>query len=170
MVNEPILSPNQPNRRFNSLSMNSTFQRDFLKYDFGPLLKKSNLDHLKVMVFDSNIANMEEYVSTVLSDQAAAKFAHGIAFHWYDNKVVDRKVISKIGKKFPNHFLISTESCEMWKGQRDHVQIGSWGPAERYAEDIIKGLQDGIVAYIDWNLVLNKGGLIKLLILVIIIT
>lgn len=165
MVNEPILSPQQPNNRFNSLAMNSTLQRDFLKYDFGPLLNQSGLGHLKVMVFDSNIVDIEEYVSTVLSDKEAAKFAHGIAFHWYDNKVVNRTVISNIGKKFPNHFLISTESCEMWKDQRDHVQVGSWVPAERYAEDIIKGLQDGIVAYIDWNLVLNKEGLLQLLIL-----
>lgn len=158
IVNEPILSNKQPNYRFNSLAMNSTIQRDFLKYDFGPLLKKSNLDHLQIMVYDGNIANIEEYVNTVLNDNDAAKLAHGIAFHWYDNKVVDRKVISKIGQKFPNHFLISTESCEMWKDERDHVQLGSWNPAERYAEDIINGLNDGIRGYLDWNLVLNKQG------------
>ena len=146
IVNEPILSNKQPNYRFNSLAMNSTIQRDFLKYDFEPLLKKSNLDHLQIMVYDGNIANIEEYVNTVLNDNDAAKLAHGIAFHWYDNKVVDRKVISKIGQKFPNHFLISTESCEMWKDERDHVQLGSWNPAERYAEDIINGKYWSVMA------------------------
>lgn len=161
IVNEPVIqgdTDQSPNQKFNSLEWNSTLERDFLKYDLGPLLSKSSLSDLKLMIFDNNIPTMSEYIQTVLSDKEAAKYVAGIAYHWYSNLKADRKVLDLVAQKFPNNFLISTEACILRKTERDRVWLGEWAPADQYAEDIIRDLNQNTAGWVDWNLALDKQG------------
>ena len=126
-------------------------ERDFIKNHLGPSLEKHNLLDKKVIIWDHNRDVMVERARTVLSDPDAAKYVWGTGFHWYCGDHFDN--VQKVHDEFPDKQLIFTEGC-----QEGGPHIGSWDLGERYATSIINDLNRWTVAWIDWNLILNKQG------------
>jgi glucosylceramidase len=57
-------------------------ERDFLRLDLGPILRRDHPD-LKIMMFDDQRSHLPDWVKPTLSDPASAQYVDGIAFHWY---------------------------------------------------------------------------------------
>ena len=133
--NEPGAFP------YNSLQMTPEQQRDFIKLNLGPTLAKAGLgpDKLKVMIHDNSRGNIMDFSRVVLEDKEAAKYASGIAFHWYGNRSAASELLDVVAKEFSDHFLLSTEACNSGtnSGHGDNVRLGSWEDGEDYASDII---------------------------------
>ena len=126
-------------------------ERDFIKHFLGPSLEKHGLSDKKIIIWDHNRDIMVERARTVLEDPEAAKFVWGTGFHWYCGDHFDN--VQKVHDEFPDKNLIFTEGC-----QEGGPHLGSWGLGERYATSIINDLNRWTVAWIDWNLILDKQG------------
>jgi glucosylceramidase len=156
LANEPN-SGYIPTYGFNSLGMNGTIQRDFVKHDIGPALALAGYgpDKLKLQIHDNTAVDLQQISDTVLSDADAGKFVSGVAFHWYQNGDNRQNApLDYVANKFPGVFFLSTESCTL-----EPVQLGSWTRAERYMQDIINDLNHHTGGWIEWNMALDmKGG------------
>ena len=128
-----------PEYKWNCLGFNASLERDFVKLDLGPMLHDNGYtnDKLKLMIYDDQLPNLVNFNDIVLSDVDAAKYVSGVAFHWYHSDEQNRYNIDKIVKHYPQYFVLSTEACDIWEGEK-HVLLGNWDTFDRYANDIIK--------------------------------
>jgi glucosylceramidase len=80
----------------------------------------------------------------VLADPDAAKYANGIAMHWYDDfgwfgTAYGSQVLQNIHDNHPDKWILNTEACTYYKPNLNlsQVEIGNWYHADYYARDII---------------------------------
>lgn len=137
------------------------FIGDFL----GPTLKKNNID-TKLIIWDwdrvdfGHHSGFLNYNNTVLRNAKARKYIDGIAFHWYGG-------LGNAGTSWGRDFdrlqtmydtygvnLYATEAC-----QENGPLLREYGPARRYTYDLINTFNNRTETWIDWNLVLDQGGL-----------
>ncbi|GIY10002.1 lysosomal acid glucosylceramidase [Caerostris extrusa] len=146
---------------FQSLCFPPDMQRDFLKMDLGPALKKAGFtpDKLKVMINDDNRVTLPKWAQVILSDTEAAQYVSGIAFHWYLEDYFPHKLLDITHALYPNLFYLPSETCTgSYPWDFPKVALGHWDRGERYAHDIIQDLLNWSIGYIDWNLVLDMQG------------
>src|SRR5439155_201849 len=60
-------------------------ERDFLKNHLGPAMAQAGLRDVNIMVWDHNRDLIIERALTIFGDSAAAKYAWGMGFHWYED-------------------------------------------------------------------------------------
>jgi glucosylceramidase len=132
--NEPGAGPNV-NYSFNSLGFTAETQRDFLKMDLGPILTKAGYDKnkLKIMIYDDQRPDMVKWADVILKDAESAKYASGIAFHWYNNKDENLNNLNNVHEGHPDYFILATESSQSFGTN----SVGNFNTAENYAHDII---------------------------------
>ena len=133
-------------------------ETDFLKNYLGPTLQRQGLSAKKIIVWDHNRDLIYQRSSTLLSDPAAAKYAWGVGFHWYEDwsggdQVFDN--LKKVNERFPDKNLIFTEGCN---GPFDMKGIQEWKLGERYGRSMINDFNNGTVAWTDWNVLLDETG------------
>ena len=135
--NEPVEGQNAK-YTFNCLNLTPSTERDFVKLNLGPTLKKAGYDrdHFKLMIFDENANHMKDWMQTILTDKEAAKYVSGIAYHWYGNHPMSGfpdGLLTEIHKNYSDYFLLNSEACHL-----DGAALGRWDAAEKYAYDIIR--------------------------------
>ena len=87
----------------------------------------------------------------VLESNEAKDSLAGIGFHWYSGDHFEQLRMFK--EKYPNKKLVFTEGCiEKWKYKTPVKN------AETYAHDIMGNINNGLDAFIDWNLYLDENG------------
>jgi glucosylceramidase len=91
--NEPL---HAHDARWDSNGLTPEEGKVFLRDHLGPqLVKDGHLDladldaGLRVLIYDHNKADMNEYVTPTYQDPEASKYAWGTAFHWYANSELD---------------------------------------------------------------------------------
>jgi glucosylceramidase len=141
--NEP-----QASQPFESCIWSARQERDFLKNNLGPQLLRDGLGDVKVLVHDHNKGHLSR-AYTILDDPAAARYAYGTAFHWYQGDHFSR--VSALHDKFPGKFLFGTEVAE--PGPKY-----DWGQAERETHDLIGDLNNWANGWTEWNMVLDERG------------
>lgn len=133
-------------------------ERDFLKKFLGPTMKKEGLGSKKIIAWDHNRDMMFQRASAVLNDPEAAKYVWGIGFHWYENWSGGEQMFNNVKlvhETFPNTNLIFTEGC---KEKFDLAKVYDWNLGELYGTNLINDLNNGIVAWTDWNILLDETG------------
>ncbi|XP_025018572.1 glucosylceramidase-like isoform X2 [Tetranychus urticae] len=161
--NEPDIAFEVSDFSFQTLLFTPENMRDWVKYDLGPELEKSGYgkDKLNLLLLDDNRQLLVNWTQVILTDETAASFINGIAFHWYKiNNEPHYDELNVVHNNFPNHFLIATEACEGYQSSSAiKAQLGNWTRAETYAKDILEDLNRYTTGWVDWNLVLDtKGG------------
>ena len=132
-------------------------ERDFIKNYLGPTLQKNNLSSKKLIAWDHNRDLLYQRASTLLNDVDAAKYIWGIGFHWYEvwNGGHQYENVKRVEETFPAKNLLLTEACNFpfsWNTFND------WKWGENYGENIIHDLNNGAVAWTDWNVLLDETG------------
>lgn len=123
-----------------------------IKYLF-PTFRENNIN-TKILIWDHNKEKLFSRSIQELNNNQALDAISGIAFHWYTGDHFEN--ISLIHEAFPGKLLIHTEGCTGYSKFNPNDEIKN---AEIYGHDILGDLNNGVNAYIDWNLVLdNKGG------------
>lgn len=125
------------------------FVRDYL----GPTLEREGLSDVQIFVWDHNKEILFERANGVLSDEKAAKYTAGVAFHWYSGDHFE--AVSLVREKYPDKELIFTEGCVEYSRFADSSEVAK---AEMYAHDILGNLLAGTNGYLDWNLLLDELG------------
>jgi len=133
-------------------------ERDFLKNHLGPIMAKEGLGDKKIIVWDHNRDMINERANTILGDADAAKYVWGVGFHWYETWTGGKQMyenVKNVNESFPNVNLIFTEGCaERFKP--DHYNY--WPNGERYGDNMINDFNSGVVAWTDWNILLDETG------------
>ncbi|XP_077555870.1 lysosomal acid glucosylceramidase-like [Haemaphysalis longicornis] len=149
-----------PGFRWQALGFTAATQRDFIKLDLGPALQEAGYgpEKLQLMILDDNRYVLPHWTDVVLGDPEAAKYVHGVAVHWYFDRIFGPSALDKVHERSPDKYLFATEACSgsLIKGQE--VVLGSWERAEQYATDILEDLNHWVTGWMDWNIALNTEG------------
>jgi len=133
-------------------------ERDFLKNYLGPTMHREGLGDKKIIAWDHNRDLIYQRASTMLDDPEAAKYIWGIGFHWYENWSGGENMFNNVKlvhEAYPNTNLIFTEGC---KEKFDINRIGDWKLGEMYGTNMINDFNSGMVAWTDWNILLDETG------------
>ena len=133
-------------------------ERDFLKNYLGPTMKKEGLGNKKIVVWDHNRDLMNYRANVIYSDAEAAKYAWGMGFHWYETWTGGKPMfdnVKSVYEAYPEKKLMFTEGC-VEKFDTKKYQL--WANGERYGISIINDLNNGSVAWTDWNILLDQNG------------
>ncbi|CAG0890468.1 unnamed protein product [Darwinula stevensoni] len=156
--NEPV-DGNIPGFTFNCMGWTGETQREWVKNNLGPTLRKAGYGDVKIMIFDEQRMFMPKWPRDILKDPEAAQYVSGIAVHWYTDFIAPPVLLDLTHAEFPDYWILSTEACVGFTANSPHqVPLGDWGQAQSYATDIIQNLNHWVVGWVDWNLVLNLGG------------
>jgi glucosylceramidase len=151
--NEPMAT-----QKWESCIFSAEEERDFLKKYLGPTLHKEGLANKKIIVWDHNRDLIFQRISTLMQDPAAAQYAWGIGFHWYEpwsggEMMFDN--VRLVRETFPDKHLLFTEGCvDAFDAKRLH----DWSLGERYATSMIHDFNNGTVGWTDWNVLLDEKG------------
>lgn len=133
-------------------------ERDFLKNYLGPVMHKEGLDDKKIIAWDHNRDMIYQRASTMLDDPEAAKYVWGIGFHWYENWSGGKNMfdnVKLVKDAYPEINMIFTEGC---KEKFDYNRMSDWKLGEMYGTNMINDFNSGIVAWTDWNILLDETG------------
>ena len=153
LQNEPMAT-----QRWESCLYTAEEERDFLKNNLGPTLKKEGLGDKKMIVWDHNRDLLYQRADTLLSDPEAAKYAWGVGFHWYEDWSGGEQMydnVKRVMEKFPGRNILCTEACN---GPFSMKQINDWKWGERYGKAMINDFNNGSVGWTDWNILLDEVG------------
>ena len=121
-------------------------QKDFI---YNHLLKK--IKNTKLLLWDHN---RDELLNVIDNLYVKNKKIAGIGFHNYVQGYYDS--LNYISNNYKDLLLVHTEGCCGYSKYKDRRWISK---AEYYLKDLINSLNNGLNAYIDWNILLNyKGG------------
>jgi len=123
------------------------FVRDYL----GPILHMSELEDVKIYIWDHNRDLMVERATGTLKDPETSKYVYGIANHWYVSEAFEN--LSKVHELYPDKHILFTEGC-----QEGGVHLGSWLTGERYGRNMIGDFNNWQEGWLDWNLILDEKG------------
>jgi glucosylceramidase len=133
-------------------------ERDFLKNNLGPTLKRTGLGNKKIIVWDHNRDLIFQRSTTLLDDPEAAKYAWGIGFHWYEDWSGGQPMyenIKRVHEAYPDKQIMFTEGCaESFDSSRYNV----WALGEEYGRSMINDFNNGMVGFTDWNILLDEKG------------
>lgn len=170
-----MTTQNEPTQQFSfknwqSLRFNVTTERDFIKRDLGPMMKKNHPD-LKIIMMDDQKDLLLDWDATLL-DEDSAQYVSGAGVHWYKDLdfLIDTAGnfddLETFHKSYPDVFILATEACEGYlldgivtgAGPKLQNPTYAWQRAQIYARDIIGDLSHYASGWTDWNLVLNTTG------------
>ena len=153
--NEPLAV-----QRWESCIYTAEEERDFLKNYLGPTLKKEGLGEKKIIIWDHNRDLLFQRANVIINDPDAAKYVWGTGFHWYEDwkdGLPMYDAVKYVREAYPDKKLIFTEGCnESYNLER----IKNEDPklAERYGKSMINDFNNGVVAWTDWNILLDETG------------
>lgn len=145
-------------QRWESCIYTAEEERDFLKNYLGPTLENAGMGDKKIIVWDHNRDLLFQRASVILNDPEAAKYVWGTGFHWYEDwkdGIPMFHNVKNVNEVFPDKNLIFTEGCN--EGY-DIEKIEEFRLAERYGRSMINDFNNGVVAWTDWNILLDETG------------
>jgi len=128
-------------------------ERDFIKYNLGPTMKKAGLSNKAIIVWDHNRDNIIDRVKPIYEDSEASKYVWGAGNHWYVSE--DFHHLGEVHRIAPDKHLIFTEGCVEYS---IYGSESKWENGEHYGRNIIGDFNNWSRGWIDWNLVLNEEG------------
>ncbi|CAG2163345.1 unnamed protein product [Oppiella nova] len=162
--NEPAAG-RQEHHDYNAMGFNATLERDFVKLDLGPALKKAGYgrDKINLMLFDDAWDLLEDWVDTSFNDKETAQYLNGIAYHCYGGDPKKWTALENVHRKHQDQFVISSECCQEFNTPKSVppgtlMHLGNWGGAESYAQDIMNNLEHWTRGWVEWNLALDIYG------------
>jgi len=104
----PVNEPQGNNGTWESMEMGPEQQREFVRV-LGKQLRASGLG-TKILIFDQNRAEMEEYTKVLFEDKEVASLVYGTAVHWYNSTFkVYEDVLDAQNTRYPDKVIIQSE-------------------------------------------------------------
>ena len=127
-------------------------ERDYIKQYLGPQISKDH-PNVSILIYDHNKDHVVEWAKTIYSDPDAAKYVWGTAVHWYSGDQFNN--LNTTHHLFPNKPILATEATV---AREKNPKAPLWSHGEHYAHDIIGDMNNWVVGFIDWNLLLDMLG------------
>lgn len=138
-------------QKWESCVMTAQEERELLSNHIKPALHATGLSDVEVYFWDHNKERAFERTVQFMSGKESGSEANGVAVHWYAGDHFD--ALRMIHERFPELKILSTEACV-----ENFTSTPPWDHAERYAHDIIGGLNNYLSAFLDWNILLDQTG------------
>jgi len=133
-------------------------ERDFLRDHLGPVMVKEGLKDVNIIVWDHNRDLIVQRALTIFGDSAAARYAWGTGFHWYEDWSGGTQMyenVALVSRLFPNKHLLFTEGTP---ANFDSTAYGRWSLGEAYGRSMIHDFNSGAEGWTDWNILLDEKG------------
>ena len=142
MQNEPYAK-----QKWESCLYSLKEQHNFIK-DY--LINELDNTNTNILLWDHNREKINKYVDELYINNDKVK---GVGIHWYTGPYYNN--ILDIHNRYPNLLIINTEMCCGYSRYNNNDWIND---AEEYLKDIISCMNNGVSAYLDWNIFLNSEG------------
>ena len=144
---EYLTIQNEPNaiQRWESCLFNISEQKEFI---YKNLINK--LENTKILLWDHNREKINKIIPKLYINNEKVV---GIGMHWYTGGYYNN--IKELHDKYPDLLLVNTEMCCGYSRYNEFDWIDD---AEKYIEDIINSINNGVSMYLDWNIFLDKNG------------
>ena len=151
--NEPMAT-----QTWESCTYQADDEKNFLKNYLGPTMVREGLSDVHIMVWDHNRDLIIQRAQTIFDDPDAAKYAWGIAYHWYEDwsggtQMYDN--VALVHRLYPDKHLLFTEGTP---ANFDSTAYGRWSLGEAYGRSMIHDFNNGTVGWTDWNILLDERG------------
>jgi len=151
--NEPMAT-----QTWESCVFQASDERDFLKNHLGPAMWRQGLRDVNIMVWDHNRDLIIQRALAIFDDSAAAKYAWGMAFHWYEDWSGGTQMygnVALVNRLYPNKHLLFSEGTP---ASFDSTAYGRWSLGEAYGRSMINDFNSGAEGWTDWNILLDERG------------
>ncbi|RZC35210.1 Glyco hydro 30 domain containing protein, partial [Asbolus verrucosus] len=132
-------------KEVNSVAWNPFTMMPWILGSLGPTIRNSDYSNINIMVLEDQRYFSTGFIKLLLKNNSTRHYVDGIAMHWYYNKVLlFADLFAEIARKFPEKFVLATESSEAVDNEikkRGSVDLGSWDNGEAYTNDLIKVLK-----------------------------
>ncbi len=145
-------------QRWESCVYQAQDERDFLKNHLGPVLAQQGLRDVHIMVWDHNRDLIIQRAQAIFDDSAAARYAWGIGFHWYEDWSGGQQMydnVALVNRLYPNKHILFTEGTP---ATFDSTGYGRWSLGEAYGRSMIHDFNSGTEGWTDWNILLDERG------------
>ena len=142
MQNEPYAK-----QKWESCIFSLKEQHDFINNYLLDELKDTDTN---VLLWDHNREKINKQVKELFIDNSRVC---GVGFHWYSGPYY--KNILDVHRNYPNLLIFNTEMCCGYSKYNENDWLND---AEKYLVDIISCMNNGVSAYLDWNVFLNSEG------------
>ncbi|MDE6588750.1 MAG: glucosylceramidase, partial [Oscillospiraceae bacterium] len=151
---ERISIQNEPKavQTWDSCIFTAEQEKEFLRDHLYPALVRHGLGNVEVFIWDHNKERLYERVRDTV-DGTQKGMVSGAAFHWYSGDHFE--ALDLVRRQYPDLKLITSESCIEY---RFHEAGDLSGNAAKLAHELMGGLNHGINAFYDWNLLLDGTG------------
>ena len=151
--NEPMAT-----QTWESCTYQAEDEKNFLKNYLGPTMVREGLAGVHIMVWDHNRDLIIQRAQTIFDDPDAAKYAWGIAYHWYEDwsggtQMYDN--VALVHRLYPDKHLLFTEGTP---ANFDSTAYGRWSLGEAYGRSMIHDFNSGTEGWTDWNVLLDEQG------------
>lgn len=130
----------------------------FVKNYLGPTLATAQMGNKRLIVWDHNRDLLLHRASTIFNDPDASKYVWGLGFHWYEDWSGSTQMmenVARVNQTWPDKQLVFTEGCN---GPYRYEGMMDWKLGERYGRSMINDFNNGVVAWTDWNILLDETG------------
>ena len=108
------------------------------------------LNDTQILLWDHNREHLNKVVNKLYINN---KKIAGVGMHWYTGGYYEK--IKEVHNKYPDYLIINTEMC---CGYSKYNKLNWINDAELYLKDIISCMNNGVNAYLDWNILLDYNG------------
>lgn len=146
---EYITVQNEPNvaQTWESCLFNPNDEIEFVTNYLYPTFQINDIK-TKIIIYDHNKEKLYSRALAEFSNPDMNKATSGIAFHWYTGNHFEN--LSLCRQTFPDKLLIHSEGCCALNPDDSFPNS--------FALDINGDLNNGVNAYIDWNILLDSNG------------
>ena len=151
--NEPMAT-----QTWESCVYQASDERDFLKNHLGPAMWRQGLRDVNIIVWDHNRDLIIQRALAIFDDSAAAKYAWGVGFHWYEDWSGGTQMygnVALVSRLYPDKHLVFTEGTP---ANFDSTGYGRWSLGEAYGRSMINDFNSGAEGWTDWNILLDERG------------
>ena len=152
--NEPMAT-----QTWESCVFQASDERDFLKNHLGPVMAQEGLlGKVNIIVWDHNRDLIIQRALAIFEDSAAAKYAWGIGFHWYEDWSGGQQMygnVALVSRLYPDKHILFTEGTP---ATFDSTGYGRWSLGEAYGRSMINDFNSGTEGWTDWNILLDEHG------------
>ncbi len=110
----------------------------------------NKLNDTKILLWDHNREHLNKVVNKLYINN---KKIAGVGMHWYTGGYYEK--IKEVHDYYPDYLIINTEMC---CGYSKYNKLSWINDAELYLKDIISCMNNGVNAYLDWNILLDYNG------------
>ena len=145
-------------QRWESCVYQAQDERDFLKDHLGPVMVQQGLRDVHILVWDHNRDLIIQRAQTIFDDPAAAQYAWGIGFHWYEDWSGGQQMydnVALVHRLYPDKHILFTEGTP---ATFDSTGYGRWSLGEAYGRSMIHDFNSGTEGWTDWNILLDERG------------